>query len=127
MTLFDRVKSAADSRGYTLAELSRAAGIGEKSIYAWKPSKNYPEGIHPKKATLQKIADVLGVSVDYLLGNTDEMHPASSSNEEMDSLDLDKALSEHGVARFQGKELSDDYKRAVLAVLNTLNSNDSKE
>ncbi len=124
MTLFERVKNAADSRGYTLAELSRKAGIGEKSIYAWRPSKNYPDGIHPKRATLQKIADVLGVSVDYLLGNTAEMHATKTNEVTTQAIDLDKALSNEGMAMFDGQPLSEDYKKALLAMLNTMKNSE---
>lgn len=120
MTLFERTKETAKKRGLSLLTVNDEANLGKNAIYKWKNS-------NPSLPAVQAVADVLGVSVDYLLGNTDEMHAAKSSTEETDTLDLDKALSEHGVARFQGKELSDDYKRAVLAVLNTLNSNDGKE
>lgn len=74
MTLFDRIKKTSKERGFALTEVARRAGIGEKSIYAWKPSKRYPEGITPRHETLEKVAEVLGVTVDYLLGtdNTPE-------------------------------------------------------
>lgn len=52
MTLFDRVKTIATQRGYILAELPREAGIGEKSIYTWKHSKTYPDGVTPSRPTL---------------------------------------------------------------------------
>jgi len=78
-TLVDNVKNTAETRGYTLAELARRAEIGEKSIYSWKPTSKFPNGVTPRRKTLDKIADVLGVSVDYLLGNTDEMHAAKKS------------------------------------------------
>ncbi|WP_270621870.1 helix-turn-helix domain-containing protein [Weissella viridescens] len=119
MTTLDRIKQVAKQRGYSLTQVNEKANLGKNTIYSWKTKE-------PGLNNLKAVADVLGVSVDYLLGNTDEMHPAKKNPEKMDSVDLDKALSEHGVARFQGKELSDDYKRAVLAVLNTLN-HDSKE
>lgn len=120
MTIVERIKEVSKNKNLNLKSTAIKAGLSENAIYKWNTQK-------PNADALKAVADVLGVSVDYLLGNTDEMHAAKSSTEETDTLDLDKALSEHGVARFQGKELSDDYKRAVLAVLNTLNSNDGKE
>lgn len=116
MTLFDRIKKIAKSKGYSLSEVSRQSGIGEKSIYTWKPSKTYPDGIIPKHDTLQKVADVLGVSVDYLLGNTDEKKPTD------EPVDLDKVLSDEGMAMFNGQPLSEDYKKALLAMLNTMDN-----
>ena len=122
MTLFERVKDIAKSKGFALTELARRAGIGEKSIYTWKPTKQFPDGIEPKRETLEKVADVLGVSVDYLLGNTDEMH--SNKNDENVPVDLDKVLSEEGMAMFDGQPLSDEYKKALLAMLKTMKGND---
>ena len=122
MTLFERVKDIAKSKGFALTELARRAGIGEKSIYTWKPTKQFPDGIEPKRETLEKVADVLGVSVDYLLGNTDEMH--GNKKVDNDPVDLDKVLSEEGMAMFDGQPLSDEYKKALLAMLKTMKGND---
>lgn len=122
MNTKQRIQTLLQSGEYgikSIAGLERHLGISNGTINKW--GRAVPNG-----SNLQKVSDYFNVSTDYLLGNTDEMRPAKKNPEEMDSVDLDKALSEHGVARFQGKELSDDYKRAVLAVLNTLN-NDSKE
>ena len=108
MTLFERVKDISKSKGFALTELARRAGIGEKSIYTWKPTKQFPDGIEPKRETLEKVADVLGVSVDYLLGNTDEMH--SNKKDDM-PVDLEEVLDKLGpTLRFEGKELTDEQK-----------------
>lgn len=60
---------------------------------------------------LAKVAKVLNVSVDYLLGKDDK--PSTSS----EPVDLDKVLSEEGMAMFDGKPLSEEYKKALLAML----------
>lgn len=65
MTLFERTKQTAKERGLTLRQVEEQAGLGQNSLYAWKKYT-------PKGSNLQKVAGVLGVSVDYLLGNTDE-------------------------------------------------------
>ena len=67
MTIFERTKEIAKKRGLSLQETATAAGIGINSIYGWKNKK-------PSIDRMQAVADVLGVSVDYLLGNTDDMH-----------------------------------------------------
>lgn len=79
MTLFERVKETAKKRGYTLAELARRAGIGEKSIYTWKPSKTYPNGVTPSREVLERVANQLDVSVNFLLTGeeTDNIVPKS--------------------------------------------------
>ncbi|WP_419154911.1 helix-turn-helix domain-containing protein [Weissella minor] len=117
MTLFERTKQTAQEKGLTLRELEKRAGLGEKSIYSWK--KYTPRG-----SNMQKVADVLGVSVDYLLGNTDEMHP--TTEEDNKKPDLDELLNDEGALMFQGMELSDDYKRALLAMLETYKGQNGK-
>ena len=57
----------------TIKDLSIKAGVGPKTISNWRDR-------NPQTETLQKVADVLGVSVDYLLGNTDDMHAAKNED-----------------------------------------------
>ncbi|WP_203664764.1 helix-turn-helix domain-containing protein [Lacticaseibacillus sp. 53-4] len=72
MTTFERVKETAKKQGLSLTDTSIKAGMNEKAIYKWK----YNE---PSASRLQAVADVLHVSVDYLLGNTDNPEPAPKS------------------------------------------------
>ena len=115
MTVFERIKELAKKRGYSLTRLNNEAGLGTNSIYHWRTKS-------PSTASLKKVADVLGVSVDYLLGNTDEMH--SNKKDDNVPIDLDKVLSEEGMAMFDGQPLSDEYKKALLAMLKTMKGND---
>ena len=73
MTLYERTISISKKRGYSLKNLAIKAGLAENSIYDWKKST-------PKADNLQKVADVLHVSTDYLLGRTDEMNATSSDD-----------------------------------------------
>ena len=102
MTLFERVKEISKKHGFSsLRVLSEQAGLSPNVIYGWKTKE-------PSAKTLQAVADVLGVSVDYLLGNTDEMH--SNKKDDM-SIDLEETLSKLGPAvSFGGKELTDEQK-----------------
>ena len=116
MTLFERVREISKKHGYSsLQTLSEQAGLSPNVIYGWKTKE-------PSAKTLQAVADVLGVSVDYLLGNTDEMH--SNKKDDDDLVDLDRALSEEGIAMFNGQPLSNGYKKALLAMLKTMEDND---
>ncbi|MBJ7642834.1 helix-turn-helix domain-containing protein [Weissella confusa] len=102
MTLFERVKEISKKHGFSsLRVLSEQAGLSPNVIYGWKTKQ-------PSAKTLQAVADVLGVSVDYLLGNTDEMH--SNKKDDM-PIDLEETLSKLGPAvSFGGKELTDEQK-----------------
>lgn len=104
MTMFDRVKKISKKRGLSLAQLNEKAGFKPNVIYSWKTKT-------PSIDKVESVAKVLGVSVDYLLGKDDK---PSTSNE---PVDLDKVLSEEGMAMFDGKPLSEEYKKALLAML----------
>ncbi|KAF0365625.1 helix-turn-helix domain-containing protein [Pediococcus acidilactici] len=102
--MFDRVKKISKKRGLSLAQLNEKAGFKPNVIYSWKTKS-------PSIDKVEAVANVLGVSVDYLLGKDDK---PSTSNE---PVDLDKVLSEEGMAMFDGKPLSEEYKKALLAML----------
>lgn len=104
MTMFDRVKEISKKRGLSLAQLNEKAGFKPNVIYSWKTKS-------PSIDKVEAVANVLGVSVDYLLGKEEKV---STANE---PVDLDKALSEEGIAMFDGKPLSEEYKKALLAML----------
>lgn len=65
MTTFERIKKIAKEKGYSLTKLNDEAGLGKGTIYNWKK-------INPTGDNLQKVAKVLGVSTDLLLGNDNE-------------------------------------------------------
>ena len=116
MTLFERVKEISKKHGFSsLRVLSEQAGLSPNVVYGWKTKE-------PSAKSLQAVADVLGVSVDYLLGNTDDMH-ANKNATANEPVDLDNLLSEKGMAMFDGQPLSDEYKKALLAMLNTMKDN----
>lgn len=101
MTVFERIKETAKLRGTNLKNLAKQVGLSENAIYSWKNKT-------PRTDNVQAVADVLGVSVDYLLGNTDEMH--SNKKDDM-PVDLEEVLDKLGpTLRFEGKELTDEQK-----------------
>ncbi|MBX4172601.1 helix-turn-helix transcriptional regulator [Weissella viridescens] len=122
MTTFERIKQTAKDRGLTLNQLNDKANLKNNIIYSWKTKT-------PSVENVKKVADVLGVSVDYLLGNTDEMHPKQTDTSKPTEVNLDEALQDKGVVmKFNGKDLSDTAKRGILNILEMLeeDKNDSK-
>lgn len=63
----DRLLELLKERGLKQKDLIEAIGIGKNQILYWK--KN---GVVPNKVTQKAIADYFGVSVEYLLGQTDD-------------------------------------------------------
>ena len=60
MGLYENVREAAKEKGYSINRLEKELGFARSYISKFK-------NITPSADKLQKIADVLGVSVDYLL------------------------------------------------------------
>ena len=65
-----RLREARESKKFSQSELSRLAGCGQEKISFYETGKS-----RPQYQTLVQLADALQVSIDYLLGRTDEMNP----------------------------------------------------
>ncbi|WP_394456146.1 helix-turn-helix domain-containing protein [Leuconostoc suionicum] len=107
MTIYERTEMTAKKRGLTMPEVEKKAGLGEKSIYSWKRST-------PKADNLKKVADVLNVSTDYLLERTEQMNSYSSPEKQKD---LKYVLENDPALAFDGKPISEKYKRVILELL----------
>ncbi|MCT3056468.1 helix-turn-helix domain-containing protein [Leuconostoc citreum] len=100
MILISRTKDIAKLRGLSLDDVALKAGLSAKSIYNWGRNS-------PKSENLQKVADVLHVSTDYLLGRTDEMNATSSDKKVTDILDDETILA------FDGMEIAEEDKEKL--------------
>lgn len=65
MELLDRIKKEAQLQKLSLNELNKKAGFGTNIIYSWKTKT-------PSVNKIESVAKVLDVSVDYLLGMTQD-------------------------------------------------------
>ena len=109
MTTFERIKQVANERGFNLKQTALMAGLSENALY------RYNQGVEPKYATVKAVADVLGVSVDYLLGNTDDMHANKKVTTSGD--DLKEYFDEHPILKFDGKEIPDAEMKIIKRIL----------
>ena len=107
MTLFENIQQTAKLRGLSLRSVNEKAHLGPNAIYKWKTQT-------PSTDKLKAVADVLGVSVDYLLGNTDEMH---SNKKDDKTVDLEQDTT---ILALDGIELSDDYKQFIIDQVRSL-------
>lgn len=104
MTLFERIRLNAKKQGMSLRELNDKAGLGTNAVYRWKKTK-------PAADKLKAVADTLHVSVDYLLGNTDNPSPVSSDP----SAPVD--LAGTNIFTYQGKPIRKDDWEIIQAIL----------
>lgn len=67
MTFGNRIKTLRSERKLTQKELADSLSLGESTISFYESDKREPD-----YDTLKKIADFFEVSVDYLMGRTDD-------------------------------------------------------
>lgn len=116
MTTFELIKKLAKERGYTLTKLNDKAGLGTNSIYHWKTKTPSTDG-------LTKVASVLNVSVDYLLGKTDD--PTASNKKEPTQIDMQDAVdSKDVIMTFEGKPIPQEDLEIMLRFLRGGKSNE---
>lgn len=77
MTFGEKLKSVRLSLDISQSELSEKTGISERSLYTYEQC-----GIMPRSNNLKKIAEVLNVSVNYLL-NEEETDPNKDIDNEL--------------------------------------------
>lgn len=70
-----RILDLMQKNGISAHKLEVEAPIAISSIQAWKNGKS-----KPSLEAVSKIADYFGVSVDYMLGKTDDPTPPSKGN-----------------------------------------------
>ncbi|WNW16693.1 helix-turn-helix domain-containing protein [Lactiplantibacillus plantarum] len=104
MTMFDRVKEISKKRGLTLAQLNEKVGFKQNVIYSWKTKT-------PSVDKVKAVADVLNVSVDYLLGNTNDNSTATKPKQ-VDITDDDYIMT------YQGKPIPPEDMEYIKRILN---------
>lgn len=109
--LFDRIKETGKKLNLNVKEIAIKAGIGENAIYRWKTSQ-------PSADKLQAVADVLHVSVDYLLGNTDNPSPKSSVKP--------PDLADDNLFIYQGKPIPEEDMETLRYILDSYRKKNGK-
>ena len=108
MTILDRIRSLANERKVTLAELERNLDFSNGSLRKWGTST-------PSGDKIEKVADYFNVSVDYLLGRT--QNPYTSNDNLMNTQELETLI----MFRKETEDMSDDEKdRFNKALINMM-------
>lgn len=111
MTILDRIRSLANDRKVTLAELERNLNFSNGSLRKWETST-------PSGDKIEKIADYFNVSTDYLLGRTDNPTIANKKEQfffEGKEVDVEELAST--AMRFNGKPLTEENKKAIQNII----------
>lgn len=60
--IFDTIKNICKEKGITVSSLEKQAGLSKGSVYKWNT-------VSPSVESLSKVANVLKVSINKLIGN----------------------------------------------------------
>lgn len=101
-----------NERGLKNADIARATGISNMTLSDWKRGVSTP-----KQDKLMKIADCLGVSVDYLMTGEEKETSLSDQPDLWEKIRHDKELLN---ALEKYIELSDRKKKHVIETINVL-------
>ncbi|MGE9831534.1 helix-turn-helix domain-containing protein [Ligilactobacillus salivarius] len=116
MNLRDRIKELANQRKVSVAELERALGFGNGSISKWNKQS-------PSTEKLKQVADYFQVSLDYLVGRSDDKYDLSPQEKidiGVEAEKMMKGLNDEGSINFYGEPMSEEDKEATLSSLNLL-------
>ncbi len=96
-------------------KVAKEAGVTQTSLSNWKNGKSVPS-----TTTLQKIADYLGVTVDYLMNGEETDNKVLNEKDERDIKqaieDFKNRLSTAGVM-YDGEPLDEESQAAILAAV----------
>ncbi len=101
MSIYEKIKQLCEIKGTTIKQLEITLGFGSGTIHRWQNAS-------PTVAKLQTVADYLGVTTSYLIGDENHQPALAETNPEAIKI-LTRAT----------EELSDEDLKSILAIVNT--------
>lgn len=72
--MYERFSKVLQEKGLTAYKVSKETGVSQGSLSDWKYGRS-----KPKNESMKKIADYLGVSVDWLNGNSNDRYETAKT------------------------------------------------
>lgn len=108
----DRIKKTAKNKNLSLQDVAEKAGLGINAIYRWKTQT-------PTTDSISKVAKVLNVSTDYLLGASDDPEP--SKKNKPTEVDLN---NDNTIMTFEGRPIPEEDMELIRRLLRGGRNND---
>lgn len=115
MTCGDKIAALRDKRGLTQEDLAAKIGISRASLSHYEKGRREPD-----YTILTKLADYFQVSIDYLLGRTDDPSKISdiAVRDLAENLELsDEQILEKFVFTVDGRKLTPEESRRFIAFI----------
>lgn len=113
MNLYQRIKELTYEKKMSLAELERKLDLSNGAISKWKRNA-------PNVSNLVPVADFFDVSVDFLLGRTNNRY-SFSSKEKFDIADqvnsLIEALNSEASVNFYGEPMTKEQRESMKDII----------
>lgn len=106
MGLYEKIKMLTNEKKMSIRQLEEKMDYGNGTIRRWENSK-------PSIDKVEKVANYFDVSVDYLLGRTD--NPQSLSKEQKREQTVEEALK--SVMSYDGKEVTDNDREILKSII----------
>ncbi|WP_075864953.1 helix-turn-helix domain-containing protein [Carboxydothermus islandicus] len=110
-----KLRELRKSQGLTQKELGRRLNVTEAAVGMWEQGRRLPD-----PEVLARLAEIFGVSVDYLLGNNQQASPSTPSWWYRDTpptnVELEEFLKNANIY-FDGTPLDEEDKEDILTYL----------
>ena len=90
MTIGEKIRSLRKQKNWTQQKLANAAGVAKTTVLDWEKNRYSPEG-----KNLINLAESLGTTVSYLIGETSEPFKAARSRRDYDLVEIPVISREH--------------------------------
>nr|DAQ40595.1 MAG TPA: repressor protein [Bacteriophage sp.] len=114
LPVYEAVKKLCKSRGLSFNEVEEGIGVGKNTLYGLKRN-------HPSMDRVMQLADFFDVSVDFLLGRTDQEKPDRETikealeSENLKELEFDEFFSMD--IKKDGQKITDRDKRIIKSMI----------
>lgn len=123
MKLSKRIKQLRNEKGIYQKELAEYLGVSRPTITQYESGTRKPD-----PDTLKKIATFFNVSLDYLLGRTNERQPADKIilNDKNKDIEIKELFNRFNVM-LDGETLDDEAKDSVIELLRFLRDREKRK
>ena len=110
--MYEIYQELLDKKGLKNSDVSRGTGVSNMTLSDWKHGKTTP-----KTDTMQKIADFLGVSVDYIMTGKESEFAIEMADIDSNLIFMEKRLKEYALKL---SNMSKEKQEHVMSLIDML-------
>ena len=114
--MYEIYQKLLDEKKLKNSDVSRATGISNMTLSDWKRGKT-----KPKTDTMKKIANFLGVSLDYLMGNEIDEYSDEMAEKDKKLRHLPSKIKDYALILSEMPEEQQEHIMSLIDMLNKSN------